>query len=71
MRLAVVAAGFTQGKRINYGVQWERRRPGVIEEFNRKLTDGMLANGLTREFAEQVFNQIRGLGNTDFRVTCC
>ena len=67
MRLAVVAAGFTPGEadqlRRAMGA-W--RRPGVIEKFNRKLTDGMLANGLTRKFAEQVFNQIRGFGEYGF-----
>ena len=67
MRLAVVAAGFTPGEadqlRRAMGA-W--RRPGVIEKFNRKLTEGMLANGLTRKFAEQVFNQIRGFGEYGF-----
>ena len=31
------------------------RRPGVIEQFRQKLIDGMLANGLSAEFAERVF----------------
>jgi error-prone DNA polymerase len=67
MRLAVVAAGFTPGEadqlRRAMGA-W--RRPGVIDEFHRKLVDGMLARGLAREFAEQVFNQIRGFGEYGF-----
>jgi error-prone DNA polymerase len=67
MRLAVVAAGFTPGEadqlRRAMGA-W--RRPGVIDEFHRRLVDGMLANGLSREFAEQVFNQIRGFGEYGF-----
>ncbi|MFM8494388.1 MAG: error-prone DNA polymerase [Planctomycetia bacterium] len=67
MRLAVVAAGFTPGEadqlRRAMGA-W--RRPGVIDEFHRKLVDGMLARGLGREFAEQVFNQIRGFGEYGF-----
>ncbi len=67
MRLAVVAAGFTPGEadqlRRAMGA-W--RRPGVIEKFNRKLTEGMLAKGFTREFADQVFSQIRGFGEYGF-----
>ncbi len=67
MRLAVVAAGFTPGEadqlRRAMGA-W--RRPGVIDEFHKKLVDGMLARGLSSEFAEQVFNQIRGFGEYGF-----
>jgi error-prone DNA polymerase len=67
MRLAVVAAGFTPGEadqlRRAMGA-W--RRPGIIDQFQKKLIDGMLARGLSREFAEQVFNQIRGFGEYGF-----
>ena len=67
MRLAVVAAGFTPGEadqlRRAMGA-W--RRPGVIDEFHRKLVDGMIARGLSEEFAEQVFRQIRGFGEYGF-----
>jgi error-prone DNA polymerase len=67
MRLAVVAAGFTPGEadqlRRAMGA-W--RRPGVIDAFYKKLVEGMLARGLDRGFAEQVFNQIRGFGEYGF-----
>jgi error-prone DNA polymerase len=67
MRLAVVAAGFTPGEadqlRRAMGA-W--RRTGVIEQFRKKLIDGMLARGLSAEFAEQVFHQIRGFGEYGF-----
>ena len=67
MRLAVVAAGFTPGEadqlRRAMGA-W--RRPGVIDEFHRRLVDGMLARGLSQQFAEQVFQQIRGFGEYGF-----
>jgi error-prone DNA polymerase len=67
MRLAVVAAGFTPGEadqlRRAMGA-W--RRPGVIDEVHRRLVDGMLARGLSRQFAEQVFTQIRGFGEYGF-----
>lgn len=67
MRLAVVAAGFSPGEadqlRRAMGA-W--RRPGVIDQFRRKLIDGMSANGLSAEYAEAVFKQIRGFGDYGF-----
>ncbi|MHB9048962.1 MAG: error-prone DNA polymerase, partial [Pirellulales bacterium] len=67
MRLAVVAAGFTPGEadqlRRAMGA-W--RRPGLIDEFRKKLINGMLAKGLSETFAEQVFQQIRGFGDYGF-----
>ncbi|HEY2894129.1 MAG TPA: OB-fold nucleic acid binding domain-containing protein, partial [Pirellulales bacterium] len=67
MRLAVVAAGFTGGEadqlRRAMGA-W--RRPGIIEQFRKKLHDGMLAKGLSAEFAESVFRQISGFGEYGF-----
>jgi error-prone DNA polymerase len=67
MKLAVVAAGFTPGEadqlRRAMGA-W--RKSGIIEKFHAKLTEGMLAKGYDREFAEQLFNQIRGFGEYGF-----
>src|SRR5437588_991416 len=67
MRLAVVAAGFTPGEadqlRRAMGA-W--RKHGVIDKFRQKLIDGMLANGYTVKFAEQVFLQISGFGEYGF-----
>ena len=67
MKLAVVAAGFTPGEadqlRRAMGA-W--RRPGIIDQFRKKLIEGMLQRGLAGEFAEQVFNQIRGFGEYGF-----
>jgi error-prone DNA polymerase len=67
MRLAVVAAGFTPGEadqlRRAMGA-W--RKTGIIEQFRKKLLDGMLTRGLPQQFAEQVFNQIRGFGEYGF-----
>lgn len=67
MRLAVVAAGFTPGEADQLRramAAW--RRPGVIDQFRIKLLDGMRERGLTGEFAEQVFRQIRGFGEYGF-----
>jgi error-prone DNA polymerase len=67
MRLAVVAAGFTPGEadqlRRAMGA-W--RRQGVIDTFRQKLIDGMDARGYSTEFAERLFNQIRGFGEYGF-----
>ncbi|MEX0728625.1 MAG: error-prone DNA polymerase [Planctomycetaceae bacterium] len=67
MRLAVVAAGFTPGEadqlRRAMGA-W--RRPGIIDDFRKKLLDGMRHKGLDEKFAEQVFEQIRGFGEYGF-----
>jgi error-prone DNA polymerase len=67
MRLAVVAAGFTPGEADQLRramAAW--RRPGVIDQFKRKLIEGMRANGLEEAFAETVFTQIRGFGEYGF-----
>ncbi len=67
IRLAVVAAGFTPGEadqlRRTMGA-WGRT--GSIERFQRRLVDGMMARGLSREFAEHVFEQIAGFSGYGF-----
>ncbi|MEE2827485.1 MAG: OB-fold nucleic acid binding domain-containing protein, partial [Planctomycetota bacterium] len=67
MKLAVVAAGFTPGEadqlRRAMGA-W--RKNGVIEKFRQKMMLGMRDNGLSDEFAEQVFRQVRGFGEYGF-----
>ena len=67
MRLAVVAAGFTPGEadqlRRAMGA-W--RKTGVMEQFRYKLVEGMRRRGLPEEFAQQVFQQIRGFGEYGF-----
>jgi len=67
MQVAVVAAGFTPGeadqlRRAMGG--W--RRPGLIDSFRKKLIEGMLGRGFPQDFAERVFNQIRGFGEYGF-----
>jgi error-prone DNA polymerase len=67
MRLAVVAAGFTPGEADQLRramAAW--RRPGVIDRFRVKLLEGMRESGLTGDFAQHVFNQIRGFGEYGF-----
>jgi error-prone DNA polymerase len=67
MRLAVVAAGFTPGEADQLRramAAW--RRPGLIDQFRRKLIEGMLKRGLSQQFAENVFMQLRGFGEYGF-----
>ena len=67
MRLAVVAAGYTPGEADQLRrdmAAWKRQ--GSIERHREKLIDGMLKNDIAREFAEQVFEQIRGFGEYGF-----
>jgi len=67
MQLAVVAAGFTPGEADQLRramAAW--RRAGLIDQYRTKLIDGMLAKGYTPEFAERLFEQIRGFGEYGF-----
>lgn len=67
MKLAVVAAGFTGGEadqlRRAMGA-W--RKTGVMEHFRQRMRSGMHAKGYTEEFAERLFQQIRGFGEYGF-----
>ncbi len=67
MRLAVVAAGFTPGEADQLRramAAW--RRSGQIEKFKLKLVRGMLERGYSKQFAEQIYRQIRGFGEYGF-----
>ncbi len=67
MRLAVVAAGFSPGEADQLRrsmAAW--RRAGEMEKFQVRLMQGLLANGYTPEFAEQIYKQIRGFGEYGF-----
>ncbi len=67
MRLAVDVAGFTPGDadRLRKAMGgW--RRPGVMENYHKKLVDGMLQRNITPEYAERVYNQIKGFGEYGF-----
>jgi error-prone DNA polymerase len=67
MRIAVVAAGFSPGEADALRramAAW--RRPGLIDSFQDKLIDGMVANGYTRDFAGRCFKQILGFGEYGF-----
>jgi error-prone DNA polymerase len=67
MRLAVVAADYTPGEADQLRrdmAAW--RKDGRIEAHRDKLIGRMVAKGIAPEFAERVFQQIRGFGEYGF-----
>ncbi|TFH21239.1 MAG: error-prone DNA polymerase, partial [Myxococcales bacterium] len=67
MRLAVVAADYTPGEADQLRrdmAAW--RKSGRIERHHERLVSRMLDKGIAREFAERVFEQIRGFGEYGF-----
>ena len=67
MKLAVVAADYTPGEADQLRrdmAAW--RRTGRIEKHRERLIDRMTAKGIAPEFAERVFEQIRGFGEYGF-----
>ncbi|TVR57648.1 MAG: DNA polymerase III subunit alpha [Spirochaetaceae bacterium] len=67
MRIAVVAADYTPGEADQLRrdmAAW--RRSGRIEGHREKIIARMINKGIEREFAERVFEQIRGFGEYGF-----
>jgi error-prone DNA polymerase len=67
MRLAVVAADYTPGEADQLRrdmAAW--RRSGRIEKHRERIIERMTAKGIAPEFAERVFDQIRGFGEYGF-----
>ena len=67
MRIAIAAAGFTPAEADKLRRAMATfKRVGTIGTFQRKMIDGMLANGYERNFAERCFHQIEGFGEYGF-----
>jgi error-prone DNA polymerase len=67
IELAMVAAGFSAGEADQLRramAAWHRS--GSIEHFEHKLIKGMLERGHDRDFAERIFQQIKGFGEYGF-----
>ncbi|WP_175977132.1 error-prone DNA polymerase [Burkholderia sp. BCC1047] len=67
MQIAIVAAGFTPGEADDLRramAAWKRK--GNLEKYQDKIISGMLERNYTREFAEQIFEQIKGFGEYGF-----
>lgn len=67
MAIAIAAAGFTPGEADQLRramAAWKRK--GGLEPFKDKLMDGMLARGYTAEYADQIFQMVKGFGDYGF-----
>ncbi|HMB73797.1 MAG TPA: error-prone DNA polymerase [Gammaproteobacteria bacterium] len=67
MQLAIVAAGFTPGEADGLRramAAWGRR--GDLGFYRERLIGGMRERGYSEQFAEQIFNQIKGFGEYGF-----
>jgi error-prone DNA polymerase len=67
MKLAMVAADYTPGEADQLRrdmAAW--RQTGRIEKHQTRIIERMVARGIEREFAERVFEQIRGFGEYGF-----
>ncbi len=67
MKLAIVAADYTPGEADQLRrdmAAW--RHSGRIEKHRQRLVERMIKKGISQEFAERVFEQIRGFGEYGF-----
>ena len=67
MRLAIVAANFTPDEANELRRAMATfRHVGTIQNFEKKMVEGMVRRGYERAFAERCFKQIEGFGSYGF-----
>ena len=67
IQLAMVAAGFSGGEADQLRramAAW--KKTGDLEKFRHKLIEGMQARGYSSDYAERIYQQIRGFGEYGF-----
>lgn len=67
MRLSMVAAGFTGGEADSLRraiTNWGKN--SKLLTFEDKFKNGLLSNGYTQEFADRLFEQVKGFGGYGF-----
>ena len=67
MQIAVLAAGFTPGEADDLRramAAWKRH--GHVQKYEKKLIEGMIARGYEPEFAQRIFEQIKGFSSYGF-----
>ncbi|MDM7948428.1 error-prone DNA polymerase [Hydrogenophaga sp.] len=67
MQIAILAAGFTPGEADGLRramAAWKRK--GGLGKYERRLIDGMTERGYTPEFAQSVFEQVKGFSSYGF-----
>ena len=67
MKIAIVAAGFTpdEADQLRRSMATFKFK-GLVNQFQKKLVDGMTARGYTEEFAQRIFKQLEGFGSYGF-----
>jgi len=67
MQIAMIAAGFSAGEADELRramAAWKRK--GGLEKYYDRIVDGMTARGYEKQFAEAIFEQIKGFGEYGF-----
>jgi error-prone DNA polymerase len=67
MQVSILAAGFTPGEADGLRramAAWKRK--GGLEKYYDRIVDGMTARGYTKDFAVQIFEQIKGFSEYGF-----
>jgi len=67
MQIAILAAGFTPGEADELRrsmAAW--KRTGTLDKYHAKLVEGMAKRGYKPEFAEAIFEQIKGFSEYGF-----
>ncbi|MEJ7558476.1 MAG: error-prone DNA polymerase [Pedobacter sp.] len=67
MKIAMVAAKFTptEADELRRSMATFKLK-GMVSRFQKKLIDGMIANGYDEEFANRIFKQLEGFGSYGF-----
>ncbi|MER9337817.1 error-prone DNA polymerase [Mesorhizobium sp. M0293] len=67
MKIAIVAGGFRPGEADELRRAMATfKRTGTIGNYRRRMIDGMVGKGYTKDFAERCFKQIEGFGEYGF-----
>ncbi|HEU4554023.1 MAG TPA: error-prone DNA polymerase [Chitinophaga sp.] len=67
MQIAIVAAGFTPAEADELRRSMATfKSVGTINQFEKKLVNGMMEKGYTKDFAQRIFKQLEGFGSYGF-----
>ncbi|GGH02630.1 error-prone DNA polymerase [Pedobacter zeae] len=67
MKIAIVAAGFSPAEADGLRRSMATFKfKGLVNQYEKKLIDGMLAKGYSLEFAQRIFKQLEGFGSYGF-----
>ncbi len=67
MKIAIVGAGFSPAEADELRRSMATfKTQGLVTKFEKKLVDGMMKNGYSKEYALRVFKQLEGFGSYGF-----